>query len=102
MRSPLVNSRSRFCGTAKILYVADKVDMIGFDGTVRMFMNHALSSELDRDKIARYLLENLKARVHDDLLQIGVGHGIVQSRWEETEHLLREILVRGTEESRFE
>jgi HD superfamily phosphodiesterase len=86
----------------KILYVADKVDMIGFDGTVRMFMKHALSSELDRDKIAQYLLENLKARVHDDLLHVGVGHRIVQSRWEETEHLLREILVRGAEEFRFE
>lgn len=78
----------------KVVYLADKLDMIGFDGLLRMCIKGSTDS-LDRDVIAIALLDKLEKRVHEDLLQVGIGHELIELRWQETKWLLNEILVRG-------
>ncbi len=78
----------------KLLYLGDKLDMFGFDGTMRMIMRYAPSFQ-DRDKLIRKLLEDLSERVHNDLLQLGIGIEIIELRRAETYWLLQEIKQRS-------
>jgi HD superfamily phosphodiesterase len=78
----------------KILYIADKLDMIGLDGTMRMFMRYA-SSISNRDQIAQRLLNEMSKRVIEDFLRVGVCRDIIELRWAETVWLLRENLIRS-------
>jgi HD superfamily phosphodiesterase len=78
----------------KILYIADKLDMIGLDGTMRMFMRYA-SSISNRDQIAQRLLNEMSKRIIEDFLRVGVCRDIIELRWAETVWLLRENLIRS-------
>lgn len=78
----------------KVVYLADKLDMIGLDGLLRMYIKSSTDS-LNRDVVAAVLLEKLEKRVQEDLLQIGIGRKLIELRWQETKWLLNEILMRG-------
>ena len=80
--------------TEKVVYVADKLDMIGFDGVLRMYIKSSVDF-LNRDMIAIMLLNKMEKRVHEDLLQVGIGHDLIKLRWQESKWLLNEILARG-------
>jgi HD superfamily phosphodiesterase len=78
----------------KIVYVADKLDMIGYDGILRMVLQGSFR-RLNRDKIAAALLDMLETRVNNDLLKVGIGQELIRQRWLDAKWLLREILTRG-------
>ncbi len=78
----------------KILYVADKLDMIGLDGTARMFLKYG-STSCNCATVAQKLLEKMDARVQNDLLRVGVGERLVQERWLEAERVLKSIIARS-------
>lgn len=75
-----------------ILMVADKCDMLGYDGTLRQTL--LLDFQFDnRDSLASYLLKEATV-LHKNLKAIGVGAALVEQRWVETETFLRGCLSR--------
>lgn len=76
-----------------ILYVADKCDMLGFDGTMRNIMEYNFAYT-NRDSLASYLLDKSKV-LYVSLSNTPVGKKLVEQRWEETKKFLDTVLNRS-------
>lgn len=77
----------------KIMYIADKCDALGYDGTVRIFMDRG-NKNPNRDEIAEQIKNEFKIRVEQDLLKIRLGVKLIECRWKESQFLLTAILER--------
>lgn len=76
----------------KTVYIADKLDMLGIDGLVRMYMQEGIKIG-SRDKIAERLLEENK-KVTNFLLSLNIANKLIQKRWEESKTIIEKILKR--------
>jgi HD superfamily phosphodiesterase len=75
-----------------ILYIADKCDMLGYDGLMRVIMESGFLYE-NRDEFAQNLLSE-SLMLTQQLRLSPVGQNLIEQRWLETSHFLETILVR--------
>jgi len=79
----------------KAIYIADKLDMLGYDGVVRMFMEK--SQEMGcRDEIAAAILNQSRKLVFEYFIPLGIAKSLILKRWKETKDLIEKILERKT------
>jgi HD superfamily phosphodiesterase len=74
----------------KILYLADKLDLMGIDGTVRNIIRHAGTYQ-NRDVPVQILKEELSNRVENDLQHLGIVSKILQKKFQITTQFLNSI-----------
>ena len=73
----------------RLLFIADRCDSLGFDGTLRMFMIRG-SRIGDRDVIAAKLRPMYKEEM-EVMRSFGLRTELIESRWEQSKKLLDEL-----------
>jgi HD superfamily phosphodiesterase len=79
----------------KILHVADKCDLLGYDGIVRQIL-HQSREFRERDELCLSLQAESDVLYHK-LLKIGAGARFLQTRWEEAKSFLAQVVARRLE-----
>ncbi len=77
----------------KILIIADQIDLLGLDGTLREFMRDA-SQHRNRDEIARKILDKTKKRA-DKLIKFNICEELIRERLLESERFLLQVINCG-------
>lgn len=79
----------------KAMYIADKLDMIGFDGVIRMFLQKKDEGMISRDDMATAIQQEITEFVRY-LRSLGIARDLVEQRWEESKAILQKVLIRGS------
>ncbi len=88
-------SREPITVEEKIMYIADKLDMIGFDGVIRMFLQKKDEGMISRDDMATAIQQEIGEFVRY-LESLDIARDLVEQRWEESKAVLQKILIRGS------
>lgn len=74
----------------KVLYLADKLDLMGIDGTVRNIIRHAHIHQ-NRDVLVAILREELLNRVENDLQHLEIASPILRKNYQLTIQFLNSV-----------
>ena len=79
----------------KVMYTADKLDMIGFDGVIRMFLQKKDEGMVSRDDMATAIQQEITEFVRY-LRSLGIARDLIEQRWGESKVILQKVLIRGS------
>jgi HD superfamily phosphodiesterase len=77
----------------KVLIVADQLDLLGMDGTLREFIRMS-SSNQNRDEMAKIIIHKSQQR-YEKLVQFHICDALVTERWQQSEEYLQMIIMHG-------
>jgi HD superfamily phosphodiesterase len=77
----------------KMLLVADQLDLLGLDGTLREFIR-ASTKYQDRDEMAVEILKKSRRR-YTKLLELKIGEKLIVEKWRQSESYLLQIINTG-------
>jgi len=77
----------------KILLVADQLDLLGLDGTLREFIR-ASSKYQNRDEMAEKILNKSRQR-YAKLIKLKIGEKLIIKKWRQSKRYLSQIINTG-------